>query len=78
MGRSRAGLILMAVVLVAATLTAVTWESTAAHASSIPITTITLKQAHAYTPKAPAVATDDYHCTLMDPHVSRSSYIISS
>jgi hypothetical protein len=71
-------MVLVAVVVVAATLTAVTWESTAAHASSIPITTITLKQAHAYTPKAPTGATDDYHCTLMNPHVTRSSYIISS
>jgi hypothetical protein len=75
---SREALVLIAAVVVLATLTAVTWESTSAQASSIPITTISLKQAHYYTPKAPAGATDDYHCTLMNPHVARSSYIISS
>lgn len=67
-------------VLASATLTAATWgAATAAHASSsIPITTINLKQAAPYTPKAPPGATDDYHCTLLNPHVTRTSYIISS
>ncbi len=31
-----------------------------------------------YTPKAPAGATDDYHCSVLDPHVSHDSYIVSS
>ena len=31
-----------------------------------------------YKPRAPAGATDDYHCTVLDPHVTHSSYIISS
>lgn len=44
----------------------------------IPITTLDLTQAAAYTPHAPAGATDDYHCTLMNPHVTQSSYIIAS
>ena len=46
--------------------------------SSIPITTISLKQAAPYTPDAPKGATDDYHCTLLDPHLTKTSYIISS
>jgi hypothetical protein len=50
-----------------------------ASASATPvISTIMLRQATAYTPHAPPGATDDYHCTLMDPHVTTNSYIVSS
>jgi hypothetical protein len=42
------------------------------------VSTIMLRQAQAYTPHAPPGATDDYHCTLMNPHVTTNSYIISS
>ena len=35
-----------------------------------PVTTITVQQTKAYTPKAPPGATDDYHCTLINPHVT--------
>ena len=31
-----------------------------------------------YTPKAVNGATDDYHCTLVDPHLKHSAYIVSS
>jgi hypothetical protein len=31
-----------------------------------------------YTPKAPVGGTDDYHCTLVNPHITRNSYVISS
>lgn len=41
------------------------------------MTSIWLKSA-TYTPKAPSGATDDYHCTVLDPHVTHSAYIISS
>ncbi len=41
------------------------------------MTSIWLKSAK-YTPKAPAGATDDYHCTVLDPHVNHNSYILSS
>ena len=41
------------------------------------VNSIWLKSA-TYTPKAPPGATDDYHCTVLDPHVARSSYIVSS
>jgi hypothetical protein len=49
-----------------------------AGASAPPITTITLQANHSYTPDAPAGATDDYHCTLVDPHVTTNSFIVSS
>jgi hypothetical protein len=60
----------------ATTLTAVI-GSTAATASPI-VTTLMLQQATAYKPHAPAGATDDYHCTLMNPHVTTNTYIVSS
>ena len=34
--------------------------------------------AHAYKPGAVVGSTDDYHCTLLNPHVTKNSYIISS
>ena len=65
------------VVLGTAIVALVTGNSSA-HASSPPVTSITLKQATPYTPEAPAGATDDYHCTLLNPHVTHDSTIISS
>ncbi len=77
--KSRLTLVLIAVMALLATLTAVIARSSHTQAaSSQPITTISLKQAKAYTPKAPAGATDDYHCTVMNPHVNKNSYIVSS
>ncbi len=46
-------------------------------ASSTRITTITLKSP-TYRPKAPPGTTDDYHCTLLNPHLKKNSYVISS
>jgi hypothetical protein len=45
--------------------------------SSVPVTNVWLHSG-LYTPKAPPGATDDYHCTVLDPHVTHRSYIISS
>jgi hypothetical protein len=39
---------------------------------------LTLEASHSYTPHAPAGATDDYHCTLVDPHLRHDTYIIGS
>jgi hypothetical protein len=67
--------------LTAATMGAVGWGATTAQAVSAtpPITILHLDQATAYTPKAPpGGGTDDYHCTVMDPHVTHNSYIVSS
>ncbi|HXX91926.1 MAG TPA: hypothetical protein VEI83_17040 [Acidimicrobiales bacterium] len=49
-----------------------------AHASAR-TTTLTLQAPTAYQPVAPAPgATDDYHCTLVDPHVQSDSVITAS
>ncbi|MGH9017833.1 MAG: monooxygenase [Acidimicrobiales bacterium] len=69
-------LLTSALVFAMATTTAVTWG--AAQASTPKISTVSLKMTKAYTPHAPAGATDDYHCTLLNPHVTRNSYVISS
>ena len=50
---------------------------TPAGASSPQQTTMTL-QGHSYTPKAPKGATDDYHCTLVNPHITKNSFIVSA
>jgi hypothetical protein len=52
--------------------------TTSATASSPKITTITMRPKMAYKPVAPPGATDDYHCTLVNPHVTRNSYIVGS
>ncbi len=48
-----------------------------ASASAPPITTISMT-GNTYTPHAPAGGTDDYHCTLVNPHVTHNSFIVSS
>jgi len=47
-------------------------------ASSPQVTTITLQNANAYQPRAQVGTTDDCHCTVLDPHVTKDSYIVSS
>jgi hypothetical protein len=42
------------------------------------ITTISMGMSHAYKPVAAAGTTDDYHCTLVNPHVVQNEYIVSS
>jgi hypothetical protein len=51
---------------------------TTASASTAQQQTITLESSHSYTPSAPSGGTDDYHCTLVDPHVTTDSTIVSS
>ena len=48
-------------------------------AASIKVGTITLQAPRAYTPQAPpgSGGTDDYHCTLIDPHVTHNAFITS-
>ena len=41
------------------------------------VTTLTL-EGKTYTPKPPPGGTDDYHCTLADPHLTRNEYIVGS
>jgi hypothetical protein len=52
--------------------------SGAAGAAAPKVTTLTLQAAHSYTPKAPPGATDDYHCTLVNPHLTHNAFIVSS
>ena len=42
-----------------------------------PVSTVTLVSP-SYTPKAAVGSTDDYHCALLNPHVTRDSFIITS
>jgi hypothetical protein len=52
--------------------------SSATSGSAHPVTSVDLKMAHAYKPPEAPGTTDDYHCTLLNPHIKRNSYIISS
>jgi hypothetical protein len=45
--------------------------------SSTRITTISLSSP-TYRPMAPPGTTDDYHCTLLNPHLKKNAYVISS
>jgi Copper type II ascorbate-dependent monooxygenase, C-terminal domain len=75
----RVVMVLAGVVLVAVTVFAVRMATAAPAATgSNPVTTISLEAAHAYTPVAAPGSTDDYHCTLLNPHIKKNSYIISS
>ena len=40
--------------------------------------TITLESPEAYTPQAQPGTYDDYHCTLINPHIQTNSYIVAS
>jgi hypothetical protein len=52
--------------------------SSSATAVAPKVTTITMRPAAAYKPVAPPGATDDYHCTLVNPHVKENSFIVGS
>ena len=78
MGKPRLVVVLLCLVLVAAALTGLELTtSAAARQATQPVTTISLVS-KTYTPQAAVGTTDDYHCTLLDPHVTRNSYVISS
>jgi len=65
------------VVLVATTCLVAASATEASPRPTTRVSSIWLKSP-TYKPKAPPGATDDYHCTVLDPHVSHSSYILSS
>ena len=66
-----------AVAVVALTLVGVDSVAGAASTKSGPKTaTIVLQSPTAYTPKAPSGGgTDDYHCTLLNPHLTHNAFI---
>jgi hypothetical protein len=43
-----------------------------------PVTRLAMQDVTAYTPKSINGGTDDYHCTLVNPHVDQNSFIVSS
>jgi len=73
--RPRGVVILFCLALVATgcTTTALTSSPTA----GTKVTTVALVS-KPYTPQAAVGSTDDYHCTLVDPHVTHDSYVVSS
>ena len=77
--RSPRAVVLLVVAVLVGTLTAA--AGVAAASSTVPadrVTSIDLTMAHGYTPHAAVGSTDDYHCTLVNPHITRNSYIVSS
>jgi hypothetical protein len=74
----RAALLTAGLVFAVATFATVATTASASSATAHPSSTITLKMARAYKPKASFGGTDDYHCTLVNPHVTENSYVISS
>jgi hypothetical protein len=75
----RLALLIASVIVASTALTAVGLAMAAASqsVSAYPITTISLTSP-TYRPHAAPGTTDDYHCTLLNPHVTRDSYVISS
>lgn len=53
-------------------------STTPASGSQPAVRAISMTTPHAYKPVAAAGTTDDYHCTLVNPHVVQNEYIISS
>src|SRR5271165_7023645 len=46
--------------------------------ASSPAQTVLNMKGATYSPSAPAGGTDDYHCTLVNPHVRHDSYIVQA
>jgi hypothetical protein len=68
----------VAAVLTGTVLTAAVSASSASpRPATQQVSTVTLVSP-SYRPKAAVGSTDDYHCTLLNPHVTRNSYIITS
>ncbi|MBV8462299.1 MAG: hypothetical protein JO368_03340 [Acidimicrobiales bacterium] len=78
MRKPRRLLVIASVVVAVVAVTAVGLSMAASSASAYPIRTISLKMPSAYRPVAAPRTTDDYHCTLLNPHLTQNSYVISS
>jgi hypothetical protein len=81
MGMPRALIVAIGVVLMTGALGAValatSGSSEANPSSQTPVSTVSVSSPR-YTPKAAVGATDDYHCSLVNPHITKNSYVISS
>ena len=69
--------------IAAASLLAACSSSPTAHSASgvtdtANVTTLSMTSPTAYTPRPQNGGTDDYHCTLVDPHVQQNSFIVAS
>ena len=83
MGRTRrSGVLFAAVLAVGASITLVAVPTLASSATPeidhAKVTTLTSNAKVPYTPQAINGGTDDYHCTLIDPHARSNSFIVSS
>jgi hypothetical protein len=82
MGVPRGVIVAIGVVLMAGTLGAVALSVTSGSAeanptSQTPVSTTSVASPR-YKPQAAVGATDDYHCSLVNPHITQNSYVISS
>src|SRR5271167_836376 len=66
-----------AALIVLATSLTVAGASATTH-TTWPVTPVTISMANPYQPNPPAGATDDYHCSLIDPKLAQNSFIVSS
>jgi len=75
---TRAGVAALAAGLLVTLVAVPATSSGAATADGAKVTSISMSSPTPYTPHAPTGGTDDYHCTLVDPHVTHNSFIVSS
>jgi hypothetical protein len=68
----------LALLTLATTLSMVTAAASGTTNTPVPGMKAITVHSPVYTPHATSGGTDDYHCTLLNPHVTKSAYIISS
>ena len=71
------GAVLTAAALSTVGLVAASGPTGANPSSTTSVSTVSVASPR-YTPEAAVGATDDYHCSLVNPHIARNSYVISS
>ncbi len=74
----RTGQLLVACLITSALVSACSSSSSSAAVDGAQVTTLTMEAKTGYTPQAINGGTDDYHCTLVDPHATQNSFIVSS
>jgi hypothetical protein len=78
LGGPRAVVIILIVALVAGVISAIVATSSSSAQQATHLYKAITLVSPSYKPTAAVGATDDYHCTLINPHVTQDSYIISS
>ena len=68
---------LVGLAALATAFTTVSAASASTH-TTWPVTKVVLSMSAPYKPNPPAGATDDYHCSLINPNVTKDSFIVSS